>query len=224
MRKILIAILIILLLALAFTVVFNGMHIQIVDVLSYGELGEKNKELDEAIKEATRLTGITFKESQDNLTSTAKKLTSKKEEYQDKVAYSSEEEVRRATEIKTYQIDYLFSHIGNYAENKFGLDLKLDAMPTSATGVYDINFTVKGRFALISDFIRAIENDDELNFVIEKFKILPGENEEESKNAEILRATFTVSQIRLDVDNSITNTSASDSEDDEKLQATKNNP
>ena len=217
MRKILIAILIILLISLAFTVVLNGMHISFIDVLGYYELSDKNDELDEKINQASMLTGATFENAKSDLTVASKKLSNKKEEYQDKVAYSSEEEVKRATEIKTYKVDYLFSHIGNYAENKYGLDLKIDANPTSATGVYDINFTVKGKFVMIAEFIRSIENDNELNFVIEKFKIVPGDS------TEILTATFTVSQIRLDIDNSITSATVEIEDDTEKSDAEKPN-
>ncbi|MBR6033669.1 MAG: hypothetical protein IKP28_02875 [Clostridia bacterium] len=215
MRKILIAILIILLISLAVTVVLNGMHVSFIDVLGYYELSDKNNELDEKINEASMLTGAKFETAKSDLSLASKKLSNKKEEYQDKVAYSSEEEVKRATEIKTYQVDYLFSHIGNYAENKYGLDLKIDANPTSATGVYDINFTVKGKFVYIAEFIRSIENDNELNFVIERFKIVPGDS------TEILTATFTVSQIRLDIDNSITNTSSTLEDDDTEKPTSK---
>lgn len=205
MKKILIIILIVLLVALGLTVILNGFKLAGLNVLSFKSLGGLNDQLDEKLSEATTLTSVTFPEKQSNLSSAAKQLATTREKYQDKVAYSSEEDVRKANEIETYQVDFLFTRLGNHAK-KYGLVIDLDAKQSSATGVYNLNFTVHGKYQLISDFVRAVENDDELTFTIENFIL-----ELEDINTEKLKAQFMVPELRLDVDESISNPEASSS-------------
>ncbi len=206
MKRILIIILVILLVALGFTIIFNGFKIGSFEVLGFKNLGKLDRQLENALNEATTLTSVTFPEKLSSLTSASKQLVTTKEKYQDKVAYSSEEDVRRANEIETYQVDFLFTRLGNHAR-KYGLEIDLDAKQTSATGVYNLNFTVHGKYALIADFVRAVENDQELTFTIENFILEPDVNAEGTANIETLRATFIVSELRLDVDESISNSS-----------------
>ena len=203
MKKILIIILIVLLVALGLSVITNGFRLGGINVLSFKSLGGLNDQLDRKLSEATTLTSVTFPEKQSNLSKEAKQLATTREKYQDKVAYSSEEDVRKANEIETYQVDFLFTRLGNHAK-KYGLVIDLDAKQSSATGVYNLNFTVHGKYSLISDFIRAVENDEELTFTIENFIL-----ELEDINTEKLKAQFMVPEIRLDVDESISNPDAS---------------
>lgn len=203
MKKILISILIVLLIVLAVFTVMNGIQIGNFKVLGYNGIIEINDELDRTISEATRLTSVTFPDKTSNLTKASKDLITMREQYQDKVAYSSEEDVRKANEIKTYQLDFLFTRLGNYAK-QYGIDLDLQANPEAATGVYSLNFTLHGKYVLISEFIRSIENDSELNFIIENFKLTP------DTNTEILKAEFVVKELKLNVDNSLRNSSTID--------------
>ena len=200
MKKILITILIILLLALAITTIFNGFKIGDFEVLGYKSVGAISQELENKITEATTLTSVTFPEKLSSLTTASRQLLTTKEQYQDKVAYSSEEDVRRANEIETYQVDFLFTRLGNHAK-KFGLEIDLAANLTSATGVYNLNITLHGKYTLIADFVRAIENDSELTFTIENFILTP------ETDLQTLKAEFVVTDLRLDVDESISNSS-----------------
>ena len=57
----------------------------------------------------------------------------------------------------------------------------------------DIAFTATGKYVGIIDFISALEDDSELNFKIDNFKMIPdGEN---------LQATFDVNGIRIKLEN-----------------------
>ena len=137
------------------------------------------------------------------LTSTGKKLTTTKEKYEDKIAYSTEEEIALATQIKQYKLEFLMTTIGNYAL-KEGVLLDLQYQETQPSeNIWNINFIVTGKYLPITEFIRDIENDDELNFRIEEFKLTPG------TDTEYLKAVFSVKTIRLlDVDSSIVNSSS----------------
>lgn len=203
MKKILISILIVLLIVLAVFTVMNGIQIGNFKVLGYNGIIEINDKLDRTISEASRLTSVTFPEKVSDLSSASRQLITMREQYQDKVAYSSEEDVRKANEIKTYQLDFLFTRLGNYAK-QYGINLDLQANPEAATGVYSLNFTLHGKYVLISEFVRSIENDSELNFIIENFKLTP------DTNTEILKAEFVVKELKLNVDNSLRNSSTID--------------
>lgn len=197
MKKILISVLIILLLILAIFTIVKGIHIGNFNILSYSEILDKNNELEEKITEASRLTSVSFPEKQSGLTSASKQLVTTRQQYEDKIAYSSEEDVRRAKEIKNFEIDFLFTQLGNYAK-RYGLVMDLQPITTSASGIYDLKFTLHGKYSLISDFVRSIENDSKLNFVIENFKLVP-----DTSNV-TLRAEFVVTGLKLNIDESIT--------------------
>ena len=208
MKKILIGILIVLLFVLGVVTIVNGITVFGLEIPGYKQLVEKNDELNKKIDEAAQISGVNFPEKETTLTLAAKQLVRSREDYQDKVAYSSEEDVKRAREIKSYQVDFLFTKLGNY-QSKYGLDMDLAATETSATGVYNLNFTLHGKYTLISDFIRAIENDSSLNFIIENFRLEPDSNNDIGGIIN-LKATFTVTNLRLEVDESIRNSSNTD--------------
>lgn len=196
MKKILITVLIILLIILGTFTIMDGIHIGGFEVLGYSQIIEMSQKLEDTVTQASQLTSVTFPEKISNLTSASKKLITTREQYQDKVAYSSEEDVRRANEIKTYQVDFLFTRLGNYAK-QHGINMDLQANPATATGVFNLNFTLHGKYVLISDFIRDIENDSQLNFVIENFKLTP------DTSNEILKAEFLVTELKINADSSI---------------------
>ena len=74
------------------------------------------------------------------------------------------------TQIEKYKIEYLWGIIGNYADDE-GVDVNLDIKETSIDDTYNINFTLNGSYLGITDFLYDIENDDELNYRINNFKI-----------------------------------------------------
>ncbi len=199
MKKILIAILIILLIMLATYTIIDGIQIGNFEVLSYAKIMEHNDELEAKITEAATLTSVTFPEKLQALTAASSQLVTTREQYQDKIAYSSEEDVRRAKEIKNYNVEFLFTRLGNYAK-QHGLNMDLAPQTTSATGVYDLKFILRGKYSSISEFIRSIENDTNLNFKIENFKLTP------DTSNQILKAEFVVSELKLNVDSGIVTT------------------
>ena len=182
MKKILIMILIIMLVAIAGITFLSGFSIGNFEVLSIENVGKINEKLEKKIDEASNLKEITFPQKESNLNATAKKLSDKKEEYQNKVAYSSEENVRRALEKEVYKVDFLFTRIGNHAKRN-GLEVDLDAQYSktledeSGNGrkydYYNLNMTLHGEYLAIEKFVRSIEDDAELGFTIRSFVLIP---------------------------------------------------
>ena len=206
MKRVLIIILIVLLVSLAATVLINGFKIGNFEVLGFSNLQKSSQDLENKIEQAKTLTSVTFKEKQSELSAAESELTTTKGKYQDKVAYSSEEDVRKANEIETYQVDFLFTRLGNHAK-KYGLEIDLDAKLTQSAGIYDLNFTVHGQYIYIADFVSAVENDSDLTFTIEKFVLKPDNTSSGQASVDTLRAEFVVTGLRLDVDENIQNSS-----------------
>ena len=74
-------------------------------------------------------------------------------------------------QVEKYNIEYLWTIIGNYA-TKNGVTLTLDIKSTStAQDVYNLNFSLEGKYIGITDFIYSLEDDSELKFEIKDFKI-----------------------------------------------------
>ena len=196
MRKVLISILIVLLLAVSYLVAFKGLNVFGLEILSLKEMKDKNDELDAKLKEVSTLTSVDQPKAISDLNDSAKQLTIAKEEYNDKIIYSSSDNIASATQLKTYKTEYLQIRIGNHAKkNAVNLKYELKQSASSAAALYDIYFTVTGRYVSISEFVASLENDSSLNFKIENFKLQPNEG-----NTEILSATFNVKDISVELD------------------------
>lgn len=200
MKKILILLLILLLATTVYFIVFDGIVIANFTVFSYNDIQGKNEELDAKLSQASMLTSINYPEKLSALNSAADALSTTKQKYEDKIAYSSEEDIKLATQVKEYRIEFLHVQLGQYAL-KAGISIDLEfEQQTSGQNVWDIHFVAEGRYLPITEFIRYIEDDDELNFRIEGFKLTPGESTDR------LKADFYVRNIGLtDVDTSIVN-------------------
>ncbi len=205
MRKILISILIVLLLVASYLIAFKGLNVFGINILSLKQIKDKNDKLDVELKEVSTLTSVDQPKAISDLNDSAKQLAIAKEEYNDKIIYSSSDSISIATQLKTYKTEYLGIRIGNHAKkNEVNLKYELKQSTSGVTGLYDMYFTVTGRYVSISEFIASLENDSSLNFKIENFKLQPNEN-----NNEILRSTFNVKDISVEIDNANTDTSNS---------------
>lgn len=200
MKKILILLLISLLGFLMYTVVVNGIEIAGFTVYGYQDIQNMYQELDNKLIEASKLTSVDYPEKLSSLSVAAKQLTTTKETYQDKIAYSSEEEIKLATQIKEYKLEFLYTKLGNYRlKEGVGMELIFEQKSTGEN-IWDIHFIITGKYLPITEYIRDIEDDDELNFRIENFKLTPG------ASTESLKADFYVRRIGLtEVDASIVN-------------------
>lgn len=203
MRKILISVLIVLLLVAGYLVIFKGLTVFGVNILSFSQIKDKNVELESKLQKVSTLTSVDQPKAIQDLNDSAKQLVLAKEEYNDKVLYSSSENIATARQTRPYETEYLMTILGNHAK-KNGINLRYELRQASngAISEYDIYFTITGSYVSISEFISSIENDSSLNFKIENFKLIPN-----SGNTENLQATFIVKGINVKVDKSVTNQS-----------------
>jgi len=221
MKKLLILILIALLLALVFIIAINGVSMGKFEILGIRGIQSKSIELDEKIQEAGKLAQKDFKQAVSDVENTAQELESKKEEYLNLLPQNLEDGSQTLPTLKRYEIETLWVKIGNHATSE-GTVIKMDVvqggtgieMPSTETGAsnttstssnqdysyYNLNFTVNGSYISITDFISDIENDDELGFKIEDFKLVP------SSSGADLQATFTCKDILIKKVEQTTNT------------------
>lgn len=190
MKKVLIAILIVLLVALAYFAIFQGVSLGSVQILSVEQIIKANDELTNKINQTNSLQKKEFLSKKEELSTAVSELLEKKEQYFNLAKVSTQGEITKANTEETYMIEYLWARVGRHATSK-GVKLKFDVI-TGETGEADVKnlaFTVEGKYVGIIDFIYAIEDDSELNFKIENFKMLPsGTN---------LIATFNVRNVRI---------------------------
>lgn len=197
MRKILIVVLICLLLLLGGYIVINKLEVGPLEILGILEIKNENSKLDTKIGEASKLASSDYQAELTNLNKSLKTLQNEKQSYEDLVVLSSNDEVDAAAKFEKYEIEYIWTKVGNHATSE-GVVMKLEVTKGSSNtqGLYDLKFTVTGNYIGITDFISDIENDDRLGFKIEDFKMVPGGNTDD------LVGTFTCKDISINIDES----------------------
>ena len=218
MRKVLIVALILLLLLLGGYLLINKLEIGSLEILGVREIKSESEKLDSKIQEASKLSSTDYQTELSNLNSSLKTLQKEKQSYEDLVALSNNNDIDAATKFETYEIEYIWTKIGNHATTE-GVIMKLEVTRGSSNtkGLYDLKFTVTGNYIGISDFIYDIENDTSLGFKIENFKIAPGENTDN------LVATFTCKDISIKIDESALSTQNYTNPDDASNNDNTNN-
>lgn len=210
MRKFLIMVLTLILIILAYFVVTDGISIGNFKILSWNDLVENNNNLDRDIESLEKLSSVTYPQEQAKLNDSYKQLKIKKDEYADLILYSSDAEIAAATQTEIYETEFLWTKLGNYATKNNGIDMKIDVVKGSSgqKNQYNLNFTLIGEYAYISDFISSVEHDAKLGFRIEKFLLVPentqtsseNSNTNNSSNSNLLQATFTVENVGINID------------------------
>lgn len=192
MKKILSSVFIILLIILAYFVIFQGFSVASINVLSINQIIAANDELTNKIAETNSLLKKDYVSKKERLSNEVAQLLRKKEEYFNLAKISTEKELSKANVEEKYLIEYLWTRVGRHATAK-GVNLRMDVLAGDAgeEDIKNLSFDVQGQYTAIIEFLYAIEGDSELNFKIESFKVAPN-----STNS-ILEATFTVNGIRI---------------------------
>ena len=191
MRKVLLVVIIVLLLVLGYVTVVNGIEIADFKVLSVKQVEEESTNLKSTIEEANKLIDTEYPKKVGEVKTASNNLEDAKKEYLKYTNLSSDEEILEARTEKSYTIEFLWTKLGVHAREE-GVNLKFELL-TSSTGannVNDINFTVNGSYIAITNFIYSIENDSDLDFRIQDFKLMPYQGE-------ILEGTFKVKNIAI---------------------------
>lgn len=218
MRKLLISVLIVILLAVAGYMCYNGITIINYRISGLKEIKKLNENLDERISVASKLVSTDYPTQISNISKSMKDLKTEKEKYDNMVTISTDEQVQAAAKIEKYEIEYLWTKIGNWAK-KEGVTMKIDLKnsSTGTQGLYNLQFTVNGQYIGIADFIYDIENDTSLGFKIEEFKLLPGED------TNILTGSFACKDISINIDSSNVTYSSTPSTTDTTTNSTTGN-
>lgn len=189
MKNILITVISLLLTALIIICMVKGLTIGDFNILSIASIKEGSLNLDNAIEELNNLKNVTYKKKVDDLQTTTKNLTTAKQKYLDLASVSTDQEIQEANLEQTYAMEYLWNKVGSYATRE-GVTLKWDVSSTGVNNKYTLNFTTTGSYVGVISYIYALENDSDLSFRIENFKMVSGD----SSN---VTATFTVNNIAI---------------------------
>ena len=173
MKKILIALIILLLLILGYFMIFRSISIGKFKIDSINNIKNMSNILNGKLQQANQISDQTYPMKVNNLKDATKKLETAKNEYDTRIAYSKSNGETFSTYIREYKIETLMVDLGRYSNQNDLEDLKLDLKTTKASGVYDLNLTIVGPYESVYEFIYDIENDDELLFEIVDLKITP---------------------------------------------------
>lgn len=209
MRKILITILIVLLLVLAYFTIFQGISIGTFNILSTKDIIRLNEDLTQKIEEVNTKIKSDLPNKENDLKASVEILLENKEKYYKVANVSTETEISKANKEEVYDIEYLWLRVGSHAR-KEGVNIKMDIKQADAGDMKNLTFTVNGKYVGIIDFVSALEDDSELDFRIEDFKLVPsGEN---------LQATFDVTGIRINIENTTETVNATTQVDNKNVE------
>lgn len=191
MRKILLSIIIVLLLVITYFSLFKGIEIGSLKISSIKQIDENSKLLEEKTLEANNYIDIEYPKKREDLKQANDKMQDTKKRYLDETNASSEAEIQSALEIESFDIEKLWTKLGNHAKaEEVNLKLVINSSSSGSTDTKDLSFTVNGSYVGITNFIYDIEDDDQLKFRIYNYKMLPYQNG-------ILQATFIVKDVRI---------------------------
>lgn len=208
MRKILLGLLVILLLALAVYTAVYGIELGGLKINSIPAIKEENEILESKIDKASKLRTTQYPSEITVLEGAYKKLVAEKENYEQILALGVDENGQPINKIQEYEMEKIWVAMGNHAKAQ-GVDLKMDVtLNNSVSKTYDLKFTVTGGYIQIVDFLYDVERDSTLVFKIENFKLVAGET------TDVLVGTFTCKDIKININditgsNSTTSTNSS---------------
>ena len=204
MRKVLISILVGLLLICSVFFMVNGFTKM--KVMGVRGIDEKDSKIENKINELSNVISVTYTGALTNLKQATNKLIDSKTEYENQAALSNINSSSYASKLEAYDIDYLWTKLGNYAKDE-NVVIKIEVTSGGASSnLYNLNFTVAGSYVGTTDFIYDIENDSKLGFKIDNFKMSSGSNSE-------VTGTFVCQDIPLNVGNIENNAEEKTSDD-----------
>lgn len=197
MRKILIKILLIILFLMNLVLILIGLWNGNLGINSFFSLQQKTTKLNEKVYDLQTKTTSEYKAKKQALIDAISNYQNKKQEYENVIEkVQSVGNVEREYVFDLYDIDFLWTIIGNYA-TKEGITLKFDVSKLQDNDIFvntdyilcDLNFTVSGQYLSIVNFIYDLEHDERLKFEIRNFSI--------EKKDKILQSSFIVKSIPI---------------------------
>ena len=171
MRKIIMLILAFCILFVTIGVFINGIGILKINGIS--DIKQKDQMLSAKIQELDVCVNNEYKAALAKLNSTYNLFKNSKNEYNEQVVISSLNKSSYASQTERYNVDYLLTKIGKYAEEE-DVVIKTNIVPSEALeDYYHLNFMVWGTYLYTANFIYDIESDSKLGFKIDNFKMVP---------------------------------------------------
>ena len=188
MKDILITVISILLTVVIIICMVKGLTVGSFRILSISNIKQESLNLDNEVEELNNLKNVTYKKKIEDLQTATKDLTTAKQKYLDLASVSTDKEIQDANLEQTYAMEFLWNKVGSYA-TKEGVTLKWDVSSTGVNNKYTLNFTTTGSYVGVISYIYALENDSDLAFRIENFKM--------TASGENVTATFTVNNVAI---------------------------
>ena len=193
MRKILFAILAVMMLIVVALVVYKGFSIGKLEVWGIKQIIAENEQIDKANAYLEKLAEDDFNAALKKLDNSGEAMQKEKKEYEEQAVLVSNSKYYMQTE--KYKIDFLWTRIGNYAkDNK--VTPKMEVASGTTKGIYNLIITAVGKYQNVANFIYAIENDSRLGFKIEDFSMVQYSSEE---NSNLVQGKFTCKEIKIDI-------------------------
>lgn len=200
MKNIVLIIITILLAVLIGIIMIDGKQILAVEFSSIAQIREKNDMLKQKATEVSNLNQGQYQATIEKLQSAQEELKSNKSDYLDIASTSTEEEIKEANQTQVYSMEYLWSKIGNYATEN-GIQLKMNVTESENSDKSTLDFLAIGYYESIRDFILAIEQDANLGFRIQNFKLIDLQVDENNKDEvykeSYLQASFIIDNIAI---------------------------
>ena len=196
MRKIILAIILIISCVICFGVICYGFEIGPIKVNGYSTVASLSAKKTELLAKLNEKNVTEFNAKKDNLQKVVDDYNTKKAEYDRLVQEGKIDNNSIHNTLDLYEIGYLWTKIGNYATKEdveLQIDLTKSATSTSISTEYimcDLTFNVTGEYIAITDFLFDLEGDDSLRFEINDFVM--------QKGGQNLQATFIVKNVPID--------------------------
>lgn len=209
MRKLIISIVLVLLIYMCYDAVYVGNSY--LGSAGYTTLQAEKKSLDLAQQTLDFKNNQEFTAKKIDLNSAVELYNSTKTEYET-LAAEQKQQAYNSTDL--YDIDFLWTQIGNYATNN-GIILKFDVVKSISTAtesteytVCDLEFMAIGNYIGVTDFIYDIEDDDRFELEISEFTMkrpdeeddirdLYPENTPEEVLDKVVKSTFKIKNLPI---------------------------
>ena len=217
MRKILLAVLVVILLIVTGLVIYKGISIGNFEIWGIKQIAEENETIDRANEKLKTLVDNEFPNAVSKLNNSGEVMQEAKKEYEEQAVMVSNSKYYMQTE--KYKLEFLWTRIGNYAKDH-KVTPKMEVASGSTNGVYNLIITAVGKYSNVASFIYAIENDSRLGLKIEDFSMTQYASEEGSN---LVQGKFTCKEIRIDIKSIDSDTNKEDERDVGDEQTSTNN-
>lgn len=199
MRKYVLILILVIVAILCINLIVFGFKIGKFKINSYKDISRLSVEKTELLSDLYKKNTTEFKDKINELKKSTENYKTVKAQYDDLVESGEISENAFYSSMDIYNLDFLWTTIGNYATEK-GVTLQFDITRSSSSTsissdcvMCDLNFIITGDYIAITDFVYSLEDDDKLNFEIRDFLV--------EKGGENLQATFVVKGVPINSQN-----------------------